>query len=232
MIYSQPQGGGQPIVEVDGKIQFGLPGKPIFDALDPKAFLKPTPLWRRWPAAPGRGGARCVRGHGPLFAAETGGGLGARLRGIPPLLAAAPDDGARPGDQAGGVRPGIARARQADPRIRRIPAGPEVSRLGCPYHPDPAGIRDAVEPEGLGHARVPELREIAPRHAAAERQGEDLPAGRGRGGGIHRGRVRPPHRGGHNGVPTQKPDASPIESRPRVPAGGEAVITYTVHYSW
>jgi len=38
MIYSQPQGGGQPIVEVDGKIQFGLPGKPIFAALDPKAF--------------------------------------------------------------------------------------------------------------------------------------------------------------------------------------------------
>lgn len=46
MIYSAPEGGGQPIVEVDGKIQFGLPGKPIFDALDPKAFLKPTLLWR------------------------------------------------------------------------------------------------------------------------------------------------------------------------------------------
>ncbi len=46
MVYSSPQGGGQPIVEVDGKIQFGLPGKPIFDALDPKAFLKPTLLWR------------------------------------------------------------------------------------------------------------------------------------------------------------------------------------------
>jgi hypothetical protein len=53
MIYSQPQGGGQPIVEVDGKIQFGLPGKPIFDALDPKAFLKPTLLWRLWTATPG-----------------------------------------------------------------------------------------------------------------------------------------------------------------------------------
>ncbi len=45
MAYSNPQGGGQPIVEVEGKIQFGLPGKPIFDALDPKAFLKPTLLW-------------------------------------------------------------------------------------------------------------------------------------------------------------------------------------------
>ncbi len=52
-IYSSPQGGGQPIVEVDGKIQFGLPGKPIFDALDPKAFLKPTLLWRLWSAEAG-----------------------------------------------------------------------------------------------------------------------------------------------------------------------------------
>ncbi len=54
MVYSQPQGGGQPIVEVDGKILFGLPGKPVFDALDPKAFLKPTLLWRLWTDAPGR----------------------------------------------------------------------------------------------------------------------------------------------------------------------------------
>lgn len=54
MVYSQPQGGGQPIVEVDGKVQFGLPGKPIFDALDPKAFLKPTLLWRLWTATPGQ----------------------------------------------------------------------------------------------------------------------------------------------------------------------------------
>jgi len=48
MVMSSPQGGGQPIVEVEGKIQFGLPGKPIFQALDPKAFLKPTLLWRLW----------------------------------------------------------------------------------------------------------------------------------------------------------------------------------------
>ncbi len=54
MVYSQPQGGGQPIVEVDGKIQFGLPGKPVFDALDPKAFLKPTLLWRLWTETAGR----------------------------------------------------------------------------------------------------------------------------------------------------------------------------------
>ena len=54
MVYASPQGGGQPIVEVDGKIQFGLPGKPIFDALDPKAFLKPTLLWRLLSTAPGK----------------------------------------------------------------------------------------------------------------------------------------------------------------------------------
>jgi len=48
MVMASPQGGGQPIVEVEGKIQFGLPGKPIFQALDPKAFLKPTLLWRLW----------------------------------------------------------------------------------------------------------------------------------------------------------------------------------------
>lgn len=54
MLYSQPQGGGQPIVEVDGKIQFGLPGKAIFEALDPLAFLKPTLLWRLWTGETGR----------------------------------------------------------------------------------------------------------------------------------------------------------------------------------
>ena len=31
---ASPQGGGQPIVEVDRKIQFGLPGRPLFEALD------------------------------------------------------------------------------------------------------------------------------------------------------------------------------------------------------
>lgn len=48
MAMANMEGGGQPIVEVDGKIQFGLPGKPIFDTLDPKAFLKPTLLWQLW----------------------------------------------------------------------------------------------------------------------------------------------------------------------------------------
>ena len=48
MDMASPQGGGQPIVEVDGKIQFGLPGRPLFEALDPQAFLKPTLLWQLW----------------------------------------------------------------------------------------------------------------------------------------------------------------------------------------
>ena len=46
MLMANPGGGGQPIVEVDGRIQFGLPGRPLFEALDPQAFLKPTLLWR------------------------------------------------------------------------------------------------------------------------------------------------------------------------------------------
>jgi hypothetical protein len=54
MAYANPQGGGQPIVEVDGKIQFGQPGKPIFEALDPKSFLKPTLLWRLWADSAGK----------------------------------------------------------------------------------------------------------------------------------------------------------------------------------
>ncbi len=63
--YASPQGGGQPIVEVDGKIQFGLPGKPIFEALDPKAFLKPTLLWRLWTKNSGK--------HNTEFSYLTGG---------------------------------------------------------------------------------------------------------------------------------------------------------------
>jgi len=45
-MYASPQGGGQPIVEVDGKVMFGLPGRALFESLDPKSFLKPTLLWR------------------------------------------------------------------------------------------------------------------------------------------------------------------------------------------
>jgi hypothetical protein len=65
MAMANVEGGGQPIVEVDGKIQFGLPGKPIFDALDPKAFLKPTLLWRLWTDQAGK--------HDTEFSYLTGG---------------------------------------------------------------------------------------------------------------------------------------------------------------
>lgn len=57
MAYANPQGGGQPIVEVDGKIMFGLPGTPLFDSLGADAFLKPTLLWK---LAAAKGGAREV----------------------------------------------------------------------------------------------------------------------------------------------------------------------------
>ena len=37
-----------PIVEVEGKIQFTLPGQPLFDALAGDAILRPTLLWTLW----------------------------------------------------------------------------------------------------------------------------------------------------------------------------------------
>jgi len=43
-----PAGGLTPIVEVDGKIQFSLPGEPLFEALGADAILEPTLLWRLW----------------------------------------------------------------------------------------------------------------------------------------------------------------------------------------
>lgn len=43
--YSDPQEGGPPIVEVEGKIRFGLPGKPLFPPPGPDAMLKPTLQW-------------------------------------------------------------------------------------------------------------------------------------------------------------------------------------------
>jgi len=44
----------QPIVLMDGKIRFGLPGKPTFAELDPEAFLKPTLLWKLWSGRKGK----------------------------------------------------------------------------------------------------------------------------------------------------------------------------------
>ncbi len=37
-----------PIIEVDGRIQFSLPGEPLFTALGADAILEPTLLWRLW----------------------------------------------------------------------------------------------------------------------------------------------------------------------------------------
>ena len=47
--YYQQQMGvatGQPIIEVDGKLQFGLPGQPIFPSLGDDTILKPMLTWK------------------------------------------------------------------------------------------------------------------------------------------------------------------------------------------
>lgn len=41
--YGQP---GEPIIEVDGKIQFGLPGEPVFPSLGDDTILKPRLAWK------------------------------------------------------------------------------------------------------------------------------------------------------------------------------------------
>ena len=38
-------GNGEPIIEIDGKLQFGLPGQPVFPALSSDTILKPTLSW-------------------------------------------------------------------------------------------------------------------------------------------------------------------------------------------
>ena len=46
MAYASPEGGGgQPIIEVDGKLMFRLPGQPLFPALPNDSILKPTLTW-------------------------------------------------------------------------------------------------------------------------------------------------------------------------------------------
>lgn len=52
--YSSQVSSYQPIVEVDGKIQFGLPGRPIYDSLEPGSFIKPTLLWKLWAKETGK----------------------------------------------------------------------------------------------------------------------------------------------------------------------------------
>jgi hypothetical protein len=47
MAMARPEGGGgQPIIEVDGKLHFSLPGQPLFPALGDDTILKPTLQWR------------------------------------------------------------------------------------------------------------------------------------------------------------------------------------------
>jgi hypothetical protein len=47
MVYASPDsGGGQPIIEVDGKLMFRLPGEPLFPALPDESILKPTLTWQ------------------------------------------------------------------------------------------------------------------------------------------------------------------------------------------
>ncbi|MGC2698492.1 MAG: hypothetical protein WA738_22110 [Candidatus Angelobacter sp.] len=38
-------GNGEPIIEIDGKLQFGLPDQPVFPALSNDTILKPTLSW-------------------------------------------------------------------------------------------------------------------------------------------------------------------------------------------
>jgi hypothetical protein len=56
--YGYVQGGsGQPIVEVNGKLQFALPGMPVFPALGDDSILKPTLDWQLETDKPGSGPA-------------------------------------------------------------------------------------------------------------------------------------------------------------------------------
>ena len=42
-----PGGGAeQPIVEEEGAVRFSLPGQPVFEGIDPNAFLKPSLVWQ------------------------------------------------------------------------------------------------------------------------------------------------------------------------------------------
>lgn len=44
--YGQPGEASQPVIEVDGKIQFGLPGSPVFPSLGDDTILKPRLAWK------------------------------------------------------------------------------------------------------------------------------------------------------------------------------------------
>jgi hypothetical protein len=51
--YPQP-GYGQPIIEIDGVLRFGLPGQPLFPALSGDSILKPTLSWLLQTNDPGK----------------------------------------------------------------------------------------------------------------------------------------------------------------------------------
>jgi hypothetical protein len=54
-LVASPTGGvGQPIIEVNGKLQFSLPGQPIFPALSDDTILKPAFDWILFSAQPAR----------------------------------------------------------------------------------------------------------------------------------------------------------------------------------
>src|SRR5437667_11701765 len=53
--YGYPQPSiGQPIIEVDGVLRFGLPGQPLFPALSADSVLKPTLTWLLQTNQPGK----------------------------------------------------------------------------------------------------------------------------------------------------------------------------------
>jgi len=50
-------GNGEPIIEIDGQLQFGLPGQPVFPALTNETILKPTLSWLLQSDRPGSSNA-------------------------------------------------------------------------------------------------------------------------------------------------------------------------------
>src|SRR5262249_44953056 len=55
--YGYAQASGQPIIEGNGKLQFSLPGMPVFPALGDDSILKPTLDWLLETDKPGAGNA-------------------------------------------------------------------------------------------------------------------------------------------------------------------------------
>ncbi len=59
-------GSNQPIIEVDGKLRFGLPGQPLFPALADDTILKPTLDWQIRADKPGKVDAELAYGTGGM----------------------------------------------------------------------------------------------------------------------------------------------------------------------